>query len=238
MKFPMALLLITLTSLMACSHHPSHVPKQGHHHHHHPGDMNRKFMDPKMDVGQWKEDFESVERDVFKHRVAIVEALGLQPGDRVGDIGAGTGAFLSLLHNKVGPQGKVYAVEISPKFVNFMQNRARQDKLSSVEVVLGEGDTTKLPRQSVNTLLLVNVYHHFDHPQAMLQDLQRVLEPGGQLAIVDFARVPGESRPWILKHTRLTEEEHIQEISAEGFKFVEKKDIPFAENFMLVFRKS
>jgi ubiquinone/menaquinone biosynthesis C-methylase UbiE len=214
-----------------------YLPSQGHQHQHEKGDMNRKFMDPKMNLGKWKEDFESLSRDVYKHKSKIVEALEIKPGDHVADIGAGTGAFLSALNSKVANKGKVYAVEISPKFVEFMKKRVQLENLSSVEVVLGTPNSSNLKSSTVDTVLLVNVYHHLDKTETMLNDFQRILKKTGKLVIVDFDRRPGISSEWIMKHTRLTEKEHIEEIENYGFTFVKKVEIPFKDNFMLIFKK-
>lgn len=223
------LLLILLITLSGCNHH--------HKHHHKKGEMNKKFLGPNVDVDKWKKGFENKNRDVYKNRNQIIESLDIQKDDVVADIGAGTGAFLKGLNDKVGPKGKVYAVEISEKFVEYMQLRAKQEKLSSVEVVKGEFHTTTLPTNSLDYALLIDVYHHLDEPTDMLNDFKRILKKNGILAIVDFDKIPGVSRQWVINHMRLDKKGYIEEISKAGFKFVSESKIPFKENFMLIFRK-
>lgn len=216
---------------------------EGHHHHdaderhgHSAEDMNAKFLGPDVDAEAWRESFEREDRDVFRHRQAIVDALNLEPGQTVADIGAGTGGFLSLLHDKIGDAGKVYAVEISEVFVDYITQRANDEGLTQVEAILNTQESTMLPDNSVDVLLLVNVYHHLENPQILLTDFKRVLKPGGTLAIVDFDKVPGESSEWIMDHMRLDKQGHIDELTTAGFLFDrEVVSIDFEENFMLVF---
>ncbi len=208
-----------------------------HSHHGHNGDMNARFLDPGLNVQEWEERFENETRDTFRHRQAIVDALGLRPGQSIADVGSGTGAFLPALQRRIGPGGRIYAVEISPVFVEHLKQRARVEKLDSVEVVQGDALRTNLASDSVDTVLVVDTYHHFDDPGAMLEDLARILKPGGVLAIVDYDKIPGKSRQWVLEHIRLEKSGFIDEIRAGGFDLIEEQPIPFKESFMLLFRK-
>ena len=208
-----------------------------HSHHSHEGGINARFLDPGLNVQEWEERFENETRDTFRHRQAIVDALGLRPGQAIADVGSGTGAFLPALQRKVGPGGKIYAVEISPAFVEHLKERARAEKLDSVEVVQGAALRTNLASDSVDTVLVVDTYHHFDDPGAMLEDLSRILKPAGTLAVIDYDRIPGKSRQWVLDHIRLEKSGFIDEIRSGGFDFIEEKPIPFKESFMLLFRK-
>lgn len=193
-------------------------------------------MQPNLDTQHWDKNFGKGDRDVIKNKAAIIETLQLQPGQTVADVGAGTGAFLDDLSKAVTPSGKVYAVDISPAFVQFMQEKVEQNQLTNVTVRLGQLDSMGLPVHSVDVILVVDTYHHFDHPQAMLADFRRTLKKDGKLAIVDFAKTPN-ARRWIQNHIRLTPEEYIEEIEASGFKLIQRPSIPFEENFMIVFQK-
>ncbi len=217
--------------LIACSHNGHDEAGD------HKGGMNDKFTDPNMNVNRWVKGFESDDRDVFIHRENIVSALKLKEGSCVADIGAGTGGFLPLLHKEVGPKGKVYAVEISDGFLEYMAQRVKVEKLSSVEVTKGGLHSTNLLTQSCDVLLLVDVYHHLDNTEEMLRDFHRVLRPQGLLAIVDFNRIEGKSRPWILKHMKYSKDEVIDQVKSLGFRFQSEPRINFEENFMLVFKK-
>ena len=85
--------------------------------------INQSYQEP--DFQQWRAVFESPGREVFDRRHAILDALELKPGMKVADIGAGTGLFTQLFAQSVGPEGKVYAVDISREFVENIERRAR-----------------------------------------------------------------------------------------------------------------
>ncbi len=227
MNFILSLILSSLL-IFSCSHHSEHEHKKG---------LNDNFTDPNLDVGKWVDGFENNDRDVFQNRDLIVKALKLKPGNCVADIGAGTGGFLPQLNKMVGEKGEVYAVEISDGFIEYMDQRVRIEKLSRVKVVKGGIHSSNLPDSSCDTLLLVDVYHHLDNPNEMLKDFHRVLKPQGKLAIVDFNKVEGISRAWVIKHMKQTKEEIKNTIVQEGFKFGREPNIPFEENFMMIFEK-
>lgn len=217
-------------------HHKNHKThlKMGHHS---PGEMNKKFLSEDLDVKHWKKGFENTKRDVFLNRKEIVRLSEINKNDAVADIGAGTGAFIPLLSKSVGEQGQVYAVEISPKFIAYLKNRAKKENLKNVKVVRGGFTETHLKKASIDKLLLVDVYHHLDQPQTMLKDFKKVLKKNGKLIVVDFDKIPGKSRQWIINHMRLDKEGYIKEISKAGFKLISEPKTSLKENFMLIFEK-
>jgi SAM-dependent methyltransferase len=205
--------------------------------HHSPGEMNKKFLSDDLDVKHWKKGFENNKRDVFLNREKIVTASSIEKGEIIADIGAGTGAFINFLSDAVGKNGEVYAVEISPKFIQYLKRKAKLENIKNLKVVKGDFLSTNLKKASVDKLLLVDVYHHLDHPQKMLKDFRSVLKKNGKLIIVDFDKVEGKSRQWIMNHMRLDKAGYIKEISDSGFKLETEPDVPLSENFMLVFEK-
>jgi len=199
--------------------------------------LNNKFTNPNLNVNRWIEGFENKERDVYTNRANIVKALNIKRGSCVADIGAGTGGFLPLLHKAVDKKGRVFAVEISERFLEYMAKRGKIENLTTVEVIKGEYTATNLKTGSCDTLLLVDVYHHLDNSAEMIKDFAKVLRPNGILAIVDFNRIEGKSRPWILKHTKLSKKDIISQVTKEGFSFYKEAAIPFKENVMLIFKR-
>lgn len=201
-------------------------------------DINRDFLDPSLDPDEWVKRFEVESREVFVSRGAILAALGLAPGDRVADIGSGTGLFLAPLSEAVGPDGRVYAVDISPRFVEFVERRVREESLGNVAVVHSTADSTRLAPSSVTHALVCDTYHHFVEFAAMLASIRAALVPGGELVVVDFDRVPGTSREWLLTHVRADKETVRGEIEGAGFEFVDEVAVEtFAENYLLRFRR-
>lgn len=112
--------------------------------------------------------------------------LGLQAGMVVADIGTGTGYHAWRVAEKVGPSGKVYAVDIQPEMLALLATNLAQRALSNVVGVLGTLQDPRLPDDSIDLALMVDVYHEFDHPYEMLAAITRALKPGGRVAFVEF----------------------------------------------------
>lgn len=200
--------------------------------------INDNFLDPDLDVDAWVKRFEVESREIFHAREDVVKALNLQPGDRIADIGTGTGVFIEPFAKAVGKEGWVYGVDIAPKFVERVGKLAEENGLENVTpVVCGEDDVRLAPR-SVDVAFICDVYHHFEYPQSSLASLHKAIVPGGQLVVIDFNRIPGKSREWTLNHVRAGKEKFRAEIEAAGFEFIEEVKIDaFEENYFLRFRR-
>jgi len=198
--------------------------------------INEPFKKP--DVKGFIKKFESAEREVYVKRNEIVAALHLTQDMAVADVGAGTGLFTRLIAEKVGPRGKVYAVDISPSFLAHIARDAKERGFGHVMTVLGTQDSTGLPEGSVDLVFLSDVYHHLEGPEKTLTSIHRALRPDGMLVVIDFDRVEGRSSAFVLKHVRAGKTVVIQEIERAGFTGVPAPDAPrFKENFFLRFRK-
>jgi SAM-dependent methyltransferase len=199
---------------------------------------NEVFLADDLDVDRFVEIFEGESREVFANRDGIVEALALSPGMAVADIGAGTGAFLPALDRHVGRTGRVYAVDISPKFLEHLRKRVKLQNLANVEVVTGLENSVELPAASVDLAFVCDTYHHFEYPQSTLASLFAAIRPGGSLVIVDFDRIPGTSRKWILDHMRAGKAEFTREIESAGFRFDREISVDgLEENYVLRFER-
>lgn len=207
-----------------------------------PTGINDGFLDPKMDPEEYIKRFEVESREVFACRHKILEALELTTGQRVGDIGAGTGLFLKSLSESVGVNGKVYAVEISPSFIKHLRVRARNEGLENVEVVFCSERHSNLQAESVDRIFICDVYHHFEFPLATMNSLFEAMSEGGLLVLVDFHREPKgvspDRREWLLGHVRAPQETFRDEIEKAGFQFKDEISIDgFQENYLLRFVK-
>lgn len=196
--------------------------------------INDNFQDP--DPKSFVERFEKEGREVYDNREVIVEKLGLEPGMTVADVGAGTGLFTRLMGPKVGPEGKVYAVDIAKTFVTHVVMSSHARGLKNVEGVVCTADDSKLPENSVDVVFICDTYHHFEFPQKTMASIHRALKPGGKLVIIDFERIEGVSSDWIMGHVRAGREVFQQEIESVGFELAEELDL-FKENYFLVFGK-
>jgi FkbM family methyltransferase len=199
--------------------------------------INADFTDPNLDVDVMVRRFEAESREIFVRRAAIARAVTLRPGDVVADIGAGTGVMVDFFARDVGPEGRVYAVEIAPRFVAALRARAAQRKLPQVEAVLCTDRDVGLAADSVDVVFVCDTYHHFEYPRSTLASIHRALRPGGELVVVDFERIPGTSRQWILDHVRAGKEEVEAELTAAGFTFVAEVDVGLQENWFRRFKK-
>ena len=135
-------------------------------------------------------------------RYKIVSAMGIDRGQSVADIGAGTGAFLTALAEAVGPGGRVYATDISAPFVERIATRAKAGGIDWVEARLSGERSADLPANSIDKALICDVYHHFEYPRSMMNSLAKALKPDGEVILIDFERIPGVSADWILDHVR------------------------------------
>lgn len=202
-----------------------------------PGINAPYYKDPS--IPRWEGVLETESREVYRKRQQIVDAIDLKPGQRVADIGAGTGLFTILLAQAVGPKGEVTAVDIVPEFLEYIRKRAESAGLSNVARILGEDHSTHLKPGSVDVVFLCDAYHHFEYPADMLDSIFRALRPKGRLVVVDFERKPGESPDWILEHVRCGRETVQQEIQAAGFRVV-SAPAPTSflhDNYLMIFRK-
>ena len=201
-----------------------------------PSTLNDGFRDEGMSVSSYLGRFEVESREVYVQREHLVATLGLEPGDAVADIGSGTGLHALLMAHEVGPEGRVYAVDISPRFIGYLEERAYALDLPQLRPVLCDEKSTRLEEGSVDAVFTCDTYHHFEHPADTLESIRRALRPGGRFVVVDFHRIPGVSRPWMLNHVRCGKEQVIAEIEAAGFRRLEDPHVPgMTDNYVLAF---
>jgi ubiquinone/menaquinone biosynthesis C-methylase UbiE len=126
------------------------------------------------------------EREKEENPNKLMEVLQIKEGAVVADIGAGSGYYTFRLADKVGPKGKVLAEEIQKEMLDIIRERMEKKKVTNVEPVLGTITDPKLPANGVDLILLVDVYHEFDHPYEMTEAMVKGLKPGGRLVFVEF----------------------------------------------------
>jgi len=200
--------------------------------------INRDFLDPDLDVSQWLGRFELESREVYSARQEVLTACQVRPGARVADVGAGTGFYSRMFAAATGQEGWVFAVDITPAFVEHIAKRAEADRIANMTAVLCSEQSINLPHDSIDLTFVCDTYHHFEYPKSTLASIHRALREGGQLVIVDFERVPGQSREWVIEHVRAGKAEVRGEIEAADFDFVEEAAIKgFQENYLLRFKK-
>lgn len=199
---------------------------------------NDSYVDPDLDMQRMLDRLERETREVYSLRDEIVAAIGIAPGETVADVGAGTGAFLDHLVEAVGADGHLFTCEISIRFVERLRELADERGYDNVTTVYSSFTSATLPAGSCDTIVHVDTYHHFDDHQAMLASMFEALKPGGEMIVVDFDRVEGRSREWILGHVRASKEQFRSEIEEAGFEFVEEVEIDgMVDNFFHRYRR-
>ena len=129
---------------------------------------------------------ERPEREAEEQPSRVLSALHVKPGDVVADLGAGSGYFTFRLAKLVGDQGKVLAVDIEPKMLNAMRARAAQDHVSNIALILGTETDPKLPANSLDLVLMVDVYHELAYPYEVMAHVRDALKPGGTVVLVEY----------------------------------------------------
>lgn len=178
---------------------------------------------------------ERPEREREEHSAAIVQELEIKPGNVVADIGAGTGYFTRQLSPKVGPAGRVYAVDIQPEMLTELTNRLAGVSITNVVPVLGSDKDPGLQPDSVDLVLMVDVYHELAFPQEMMESICRALKPGGRVALVEY-RGEDPSIPIKPLH-KMTEAQVKKEMAVHPLEWIRTVKT-FPQQNLLIFRRN
>src|SRR5271165_1110313 len=195
--------------------------------------LNKSFD---ADASQWTERFEHEGRAIYDKRVEIIDAMNLKPGMDVADIGAGSGLMSRLIAQRVAPNGTVYAVDIAKNMIDHIAEVAQKENIPNLKPVLGDPKSPKLAPNSVDVICIIDSYHHFEYPTDMLAEINKALRPNGMLMLIDFKRINGVSRDYILNMVRAGEGTFTDEFLNAGFELVDKRDDMFPDNYLLKFK--
>jgi SAM-dependent methyltransferase len=182
------------------------------------------------DAADW---LERPERDKEEHTEMLVEQLKLLAGDVVADIGAGTGYFSRRLAKKVGPAGKIFAVDVQPEMLNLLTNSSASLGLTNIIPVLGSVTNPGLSAGSVDVVLMVDVYHEFEFPYETMEAICRAVKPGGRIIFVEYR---GEDPAVPIKPLhKMTEVQVKKEMSALPVEWVHTIEV-LPRQHIIVFR--
>jgi ubiquinone/menaquinone biosynthesis C-methylase UbiE len=181
-------------------------------------------------------------RDERQRPRDIIDAMDLKPGGTVADIGTGIGFMLPYLSHAVGDTGHVIGEDIQSDFLDKAKMKMQLSRLNNVQLVLGTDRDPKLPADSLEGVLVLDVYHHFDYPEAMLGHIRDSLLSDGKLVIVEYFKrpgaMPGADPNRAVEHIRLDQDDVIKEVEANGFRLVSKRDlVPKSQHIEVFVRK-
>jgi arsenite methyltransferase len=174
--------------------------------------------------------YEGSNRDQWQQRDRVIQSLQIRPGDRVADIGSGSGYFVFSLAKAVGPNGKVYAVDVDSAMNDLVLERAKKEGAANVEVILAKPDDPNLPAAGIDLIFSSNTYHHLDNRIGYLASLRKYLRPNGRIAIIEFDRDGWLQRMW--KH--YTPSELIKkEMEQAGYSLQQEFDFLDRQSFLI-----
>lgn len=174
------------------------------------------------------------EREQEEHPDQALDALRIAKGSTVADIGAGVGYMSWRLAKRVGPGGKVYANDIQQAMLDLLVKNMQARHIPNVQPVLGEPDDPKLPVGRMDLVLMVDVYHEFNHPQTMLRHIRESLKPDGRVVLLEY-RAEDPNVPILPLH-KMTVEQVKAELEPEGLVFVQSIET-LPRQHILIFRK-
>jgi ubiquinone/menaquinone biosynthesis C-methylase UbiE len=174
--------------------------------------------------------FEDKDREKKLQVERVMDILGIKEGTHVADIGAGSGWFAVRAAKRVGSTGIVYAVDINPESIAYINRRTQRDSIGNVRAILSNEDDSRLPQSSIDSVLLLKTYHEVAHPVLLLQNLRKSLRSGAKIGIIDRngkGDDHGVSRDVV-----------IQEAAQAGYQLQEQYDFVKGDgqDYFLVFR--
>ena len=174
--------------------------------------------------------FETKDRDKKLQVQRVMDILGIKEGANVADIGAGSGWFTVRAAKRVGSTGVVYAVDINPEAIAYINRRIKQEGVTNVHAILSTEDDPKLSKNSVDSVLLLKTYHEVAHPVVLLENLRNSLRSGARIGIIDKngnGEDHGVSRDVVIK-----------EAAEAGYQLLEQYDFVKGDgqDYFLVFR--
>lgn len=178
---------------------------------------------------------EREEREAEENPTKLLELFELKPGDRIADIGVGSGYHTRRIAPIVGDEGQVYAVDIQPEMLDILIRGLTKEDITNVTPVLGQIEDTKLPPNLIDMAFMVDVYHECSHPFEMIQSICRALKPGGRLILVEY-RKEDDSVPIKPLH-KMTETQVRREMEPHPLKWIKTDSTSLPWQHVIVFEK-
>ncbi len=178
---------------------------------------------------------ERPEREEEERPGVVLDAIKLKPGDAVADIGSGTGYFSWRIAQRIGEKGTVYGVEIQQEMLDLMAVQMAKRKITNVKGILGTITDPKLPAAGIDLVIMVDVYHEFDHPYEMMENICKALKPGGRVVFVEY-RGEDPTVPIKLLH-KMTVTQVRKEMEPQPLEFLESIETLPRQHIIIFKRK-
>jgi ubiquinone/menaquinone biosynthesis C-methylase UbiE len=183
---------------------------------------------------QWSETLDRPARLAELKIDDVIARMGLQAGQVVADLGAGTGVFSIPMAAAVGPGGRIYAVDIDDGFFDIIGGKAREAGVANVRTVLGEFGDPKLPAPDVDVAFFHDVLHHIEDRAGYLRNVARYVKPSGRVVVIDLnaETSPHRDQPDLV----ISEEQVRAWMTAVGFARAERVEL-FTEKFFVIYSR-
>ena len=159
---------------------------------------------------------ERSQRESEERPQLTIDALDIEPGQTVADLGAGSGYYTFRIAPLVGERGSVLAIDVEPRMLRIISERARRDGVKNVTTVLGTPSDPNLEPNSIDLLFMVDVYHELEYPFEVMSKVREALKPGGRVALIEYR---AEDPAVMIKPVhKMTERQIIKELTAAGFR--------------------
>ena len=174
-------------------------------------------------------------REDVQKSPAIMKALAFKSGERVADIGAGSGYFTIPVARAIGPTGVVWALDIAPEMLDYLEFRIKAQKIENVRVRKVANDDPQIDPGSVDTILMIDMIHYVKDRVAYARKLRPALAPGGRVVIIDYIPKPMSERPWgPSPEQQISRERMNEDMAAAGFSVVATYDF-LPEQYFVVY---
>jgi ubiquinone/menaquinone biosynthesis C-methylase UbiE len=161
----------------------------------------------------------------------VMDVIGIKPGMVIGEVGAGRGRYTVHLAVRVGGAGKIYANDIDEKSLSYLRERCKRDGIENVETILGKVDDPLLPKEALDMVVMVWVYHHLDKPIDLLKNLIPSLRTGATVVIIDPAPERGGEKD---SHRPTTKASVEKEAGKAGFELIRTETFLTKDNIFIL----
>ena len=174
---------------------------------------------------------EGPDRDAWQKPDLVMDALAIGERSVVADVGAGGGWFTVRLARRVGPNGKVYAQDVQQQMLESISRRIDREGFSNVTFIRGERSDPRLPAGRLDAVLMVDTYHEFENPVALLRGAREALKPSGRLGIINFSTEGGGPGPLFAE--RVPEERVIEQAGQAGLRLLGRETFLEFQYFLI-----